>query len=66
MRPLATFWFVTRVGSIFRARDRPPRIANESATHPAPLIRWRIHCRVVSAARRTNSTNETLDRICVQ
>ena len=66
MRDLATFWFVTRPGSIFRASDSPPRMANDSATQPAPRIRWRTHCRVVSAASRTNSTSETLDRTCVQ
>ena len=41
-------------------------MAKESATHPAPRIRWRTHCSVVSAASRTNSTRETLDRTCVQ
>ena len=39
MTDLATYWFVTRPGSIFRASDSPPRMANDSATHPAPRIR---------------------------
>ncbi len=66
IRDLATFWLVTSPGSILRVRDSPPRMANESATQPAPRIRWRTHCNVVRAARRTNSTRETLDRTCVQ
>src|ERR1700722_5804294 len=63
---LATYWFATRPGSIFKASEIPPRMANDSATQPAPRIRCRIHWSVVSAARRTNSTSATLDRTCVQ
>ena len=48
-------------GSILRVRDSPPRMANESATQPAPWIRWRTHCNVVRAARSTNSTREPFD-----
>ena len=63
---LATFWLVTHVGSTLTTRDTPPKMAKESATQPAPRIRWRTHCSVVSAASRTNSTTEMLNRTCVQ
>ncbi len=43
MSPLATYWFATTVGSTLRTRDRPPRMAKDRATHPAPAIRWRTH-----------------------
>ena len=59
---LATNWWVTSVGSILTVRESPPRMAKESATHPAPAIRWRTHCSAVSAANKTNSTRETFDR----
>ncbi len=62
----ASVWLSTSVGSIFRVSDSPPTIANDSATHPAPRIRWRIHCRAVSTARATNSTMETSARTLVQ
>ena len=41
--PLATFWFATNVGSTLMTRERPPRMANDRATQPAPAIRWRTH-----------------------
>ncbi len=63
---LARYWWVSSVGSTLTVRDSPPRRTKASATHPAPAIRYRIHCSAVSTARRTNSTSETLDRTCVQ